>query len=201
MMVETARELFVRQGYERFSMRRLARKLGCSHGTLYLYFKNKQRLFDFLVEDSFEQLSHALQRVAPQLAADPVRLLKESGKIYVDFGRRHPSAYQFAFVIRRVGEKRTWKPRAAFRFLRHTVARCVAEKHFRPVDVDTATQAMWAAVHGVTSLLIARPTFPWVPHDQLIVHVINSAVDSLLLPATPNPKGHGRAGRNSRSTR
>lgn len=184
VIAEAARKLFVRQGYESFSMRTLAKNLGCSHGNLYLYFKNKQQLFDFLVEDSFEQLSHALERVRQDFPDNPVPLLKEAGRIYVEFGRRNPNAYEFAFVIRRAGPTRQWKPHAAFRFLRGTIQRCIEEKRFREMDVDTATQAIWAAVHGVTSLLIARPNFPWVQPEELIERVIDSAVDSLLFPGS-----------------
>ena len=51
----------------------------------------------------------------------------------------------------------------------------------------------WAAVHGITSLLIARPTFPWVDPEELIGQVIDSAVDNLLLVEGPTPKHSKRA--------
>jgi AcrR family transcriptional regulator len=187
LIAETAREMIVRQGYEGFSMRKLASKLGCSHGTLYLYFKDKRELFDFLVEDSFEQLAHTLQHRRHRGGTDPVQMLKDAGRTYVDFGRRNPNAYEFAFVIRRAGEKRPWKPHTSFRVLRDTIGRCIEEKIFRPVNVDVATQALWAAVHGVTSLLISRPNFPWVNPEELIGLVIDSAVDSLLSQQRPGP--------------
>lgn len=180
-IVKAARELFVRLGYEGFSMRKLAKTLGCSHGNIYLYFKDKQQLFDFLVEDSFAQLLQALEHLRSE--RDAVQLLKNAGRVYVDFGRRNPDAYQFAFVLRRAGPARPWKLHPAFAFLRNAIRRCIEQKRFRAVDVDTATQAIWAAVHGITSLLISRPTFPWAPRDQLIDRVIDSAVDSLLSPA------------------
>lgn len=182
-ILDAARELFVRHGYESFSMRKLARGIGCSHGNLYLYFKNKQQLFDCLVEDSFAQLSSALQHLRDSgHAKSPISLLKEAGRIYVDFGLRNPHAYQFAFIIRGTGPTRPYKPHAAFAFLRNTVRQYIDERQFRALDVDTATQAIWAAVHGVTSLLIARPNFPWVDKEELIKCVIDSAVDTLLLP-------------------
>jgi hypothetical protein len=53
------------------------------------------------------------------------------------------------------------------------------EKRFRRMDVDAASQALWAAVHGITSLLIVRPTFPWADRDQLIEQVVDAAVDGL----------------------
>jgi AcrR family transcriptional regulator len=181
-ILDAARELFVREGYESFSMRKLAKKVECSHGNIYLYFKNKQQLFDYLVEDSFTLLSQALERLQHRgQRKDPISLLKKAAKIYIDFGLRNPNAYEFAFIIRRTGPARPWNPHPAFVSLRNTIKRCVEEKRFRPVDVDTTTQAMWAAVHGVTSLLILRPSFPWVATDRLVQQVVDSAVDSLIV--------------------
>ncbi|MGC1965172.1 MAG: hypothetical protein WA673_01850, partial [Candidatus Acidiferrales bacterium] len=64
--------------------------------------------------------------------------------------------------------------------LRKMVRRCVEEKRFRAVDIETTAQALWTSVHGITSLLIQRPTFPWVSRKKLIGQVINMAVDGLI---------------------
>ena len=45
---------------------------------------------------------------------------------------------------------------------------------------DAASQALWAAAHGITSLLIVRPTFAWVDREQLIGQVVDAAIDALL---------------------
>lgn len=196
-IVRCARDLFVHQGFESFSMRKLAKKLGCSHGNIYVYFKDKQQLFDAVVEDSFAQLACALRDLQGQHPHDPVRMLKEAGRIYVNFGRQNPHAYEFAFILRRTGPARPWKPHSAFAFLRNTIKACIDGALFRPLGVDTATQAVWAAVHGVTSLLIARPTFPWVPREELIERVIDSAVDSLLSPRAARRRRHDISARHA----
>jgi hypothetical protein len=48
------------------------------------------------------------------------------------------------------------------------------------MDVDVASQVLWAAGHGITSLLILRPAFPWANRETLIGQVIDAAVDGLL---------------------
>ena len=35
----------------------LAEQVGCTHGNLYVHFKDKEALFDALVEESFEQFA------------------------------------------------------------------------------------------------------------------------------------------------
>src|SRR5262245_28043168 len=179
-ILDAAREAFVRHGYEGVSMRQLAEKVGCSHGNLYLHFKDKQSLFDCLVEESFQKFADGLRQV-PESArrGDPVEFLRKAGRAYVAFGLANASAYEFAFILRRPGE-RPRKPHVTYERLRSLVERCSQGKRFRRMDVDTASQALWAAGHGITSLLILRPAFPWADRDRLIGQVIDAAVDGLL---------------------
>ena len=178
-ILNAARDAFLREGYQNVSMRRLADELGCSHGTIYLHFKNKEQLFDSLVEESFSQLADAFHALATSgKLNDPVEALKEGGRAYVEFGLRNPGAYEFAFVLRRPGRRRS-KPHPTYGQLRSLVQRCVQEKRFRAMDVDLASQALWTAVHGVTSLLIFRPAFPWADKETMIRQVIDSAVEGL----------------------
>jgi AcrR family transcriptional regulator len=181
VILDAAREIFAREGYESFSMRRLATKIEYSPGSIYLHFKNKEELFETLVDESFERLLQALNKIKNGHAEDdPVEALKKGLRAYVDFGLRNPNDYRFAFLLRRPVVKRPYRVHPAFDTMRHMVGRCVNEKRFRAVDVETTSQALWAAIHGITSLLIQRPTFPWVGKKQVIEQVIDNAVDSLM---------------------
>jgi AcrR family transcriptional regulator len=175
-----ARKLFVRVGYEGFSMRALAQRMHCSPAAIYLYFENRDELFDCLVEDSFTRLGEVrarLERNRPE--NDPVAFLKKGARLYVEFGLKNPEVYKFAFLILRPDSPKARIPHRAFEALRESVAACVKQRRFRPVDVETTSQALWAAIHGVTALLIMRPSFPWVNRDKLIRQVIDNAIDSL----------------------
>jgi len=179
-ILDAAREAFVRDGYGGVSMRRLAERIGCSHGNLYLHFKDKEALFDCLVEQSFDRLSDGMRRLSDsERGGDPVELVRKMGRAYVEFGVANPSVYEFAFLLRRPGQRAS-KPHVAYERLQSLVRRCVDEKRFRRVDIDAASQALWAAVHGITSLLILRPAFPWADRDTLIGQVVDAAVDGLL---------------------
>jgi AcrR family transcriptional regulator len=193
-ILDAARAAFIRDGFESVSMRALAAEVGYSHGSLYLHFKNKEQLFDCLVEESFEQLAQAMRglQIARRIK-DPVRLLKRAGRAYVEFGLRNPGAYEFAFILRRSGRPRSTKPHLAYDYLRSLVGQCIEQKRLRGVDVDAASQAVWTAVHGVTSLLILRPAFPWADKEKLIGRVVDSAVDGLVgsarSPTVPTRSG------------
>lgn len=179
-ILDAAREAFVQEGYEAVSMRALAARIGCSHASIYLQFKDKEALFDCLVEESFRQLADSLRGLKEAgRRMDPIRLVKRAARAYVDFALRNPGVYEFAFILRRPGGPRRVKPHLAYEYLRSLVQFCMDRKAFRRMDVDVASQALWAAVHGVTSLLIFRPTFPWAGREAVIQRVIDSAVDSL----------------------
>jgi AcrR family transcriptional regulator len=181
VILDAARDIFVREGYENFSMRKLAKKIEYSPGSVYLHFKNKQELFEYLVEESFARLLKTLMGLRNGKEwQDPVEELKKGLRAYVEFGLRNPNDYRFVFMLSRPAEKRPYKVHAAFDALRYMVKRCVEEKRLRPVAIETTAQALWAAAHGITSLLIQRPAFPWVTKKELITQVISVAVDGLI---------------------
>jgi hypothetical protein len=64
--------------------------------------------------------------------------------------------------------------------------------------VELTAQAIWAACHGITSLLIQYPQFPWAERKQLIQRVIDSAVDSLLCAPQPARAKNSQGGRNGK---
>jgi AcrR family transcriptional regulator len=180
IILDAARAIFVDQGYESFSMRKLAEKIEYSPGSIYLHFKNKEELFECLVEESFGRLLETLSDLENgQQWDDPVEELRKGMWAYVEFGLRNQSDYRFAFMLTPPMEKRPYKVHGSFDVLRSMVRRCVEEKCFRSVDVETTSQAIWASIHGITSLLIQRPAFPWISNKKLIAQVIHTATDSL----------------------
>jgi AcrR family transcriptional regulator len=50
-IVEGAREIFLAQGFDAASMSDIARAAGVSKGTLYVYFANKEQLFEAIVQE------------------------------------------------------------------------------------------------------------------------------------------------------
>ena len=176
-----AADAFARDGYGSVSMRAVAEAVGLSHGAIYGYFKDKDELFEALVQQSFDQLAVAL-RAMPGRSGDPVRFLRRAGRKYVEFALQNPGAYEFAFILRRPKEGQ--KPHVTYEYLRAAVKRCIDQKRFRVRNVDLASQALWTAVHGIAAMLILRPYFPWTKKKALIGLVVDSAVDGLLAAST-----------------
>ena len=182
-ILSAARELFVNEGYENVSMRKIANKIEYSPTTIYLHFKDKADLLDFVCQETLLNLLNTLEQLKSDIN-DPVETLRKSGRAYVEFGLKYPQDYKLTFVVRpqfqkglglvegTVGEK-------VFSYLRETVSECIRQKIFRQVDINTTSQVMWSAVHGVTLLLIDFPDFPWTEKDTLIDAVIHTTIEGL----------------------
>jgi AcrR family transcriptional regulator len=181
-ILEAARDIFVNEGFEDFSMRTLARSVGYSAGAIYLYFRSKEELFDVLVEQSFVHLYQALEILLRERGKDPAVQLKRGLRLYAEWGLNHPGEYQIAFVVRQP-TKKPYRTHRAFDLARALMKRCLG-KSATQRELELRTQAMWAAIHGVTSLLMQRPNFPWVSKRRIIDWVIDSAVQGAIGPAT-----------------
>ena len=121
-----------------------------------------------------------------QECKEPLKRLQAGCRAYVDFGLANPEHYQLGFLtpmepppnMEEIHQKYPAGLKA-FDFLRRSVDACIKQGIFRKVDTETASQAIWACLHGITSLLIIKPFFPWVAKDRLIDFVIGDMIDGL----------------------
>ena len=182
-ILSAARELFVNEGYDNVSMRKIASKIEYSPTTIYLYFKDKADLLDSVCQETLLNLLNTLEQLKSDIS-DPVERLKKSGRAYIAFGLKYPQDYKLTFVVRpqfqeglRLQEGSIGKK--VFDYLHEIVSECIRQQIFRQVDIDTTGQVMWSAVHGVTLLLIDFPDFPWTERDKLIDAVIHTTIAGL----------------------
>ena len=182
-ILSAARELFVTEGYESVSMRKIADMIEYSPTTIYLYYKDKADLLDSVCKETLLHLLNTLDLLRKD-KSDPVETLRKSGKAYVEFGLKYPQDYKLTFVIRPqfqkgLGLKEGSVGERVFSYLRTIVSECVRQKKFRQVDIETTGQVLWSAVHGVTLLLIDFPDFPWTEKEKLIDMVIHTMIEGL----------------------
>lgn len=182
-ILDAARELFVKQGYEGVSMRKIAHEIKYSPTAIYLHFRDKQELFDCLAAEGFSKLLEQLQSIGGPESGDPVEALRRSLHAYVDFGLRNPDLYKITFLMQvdfpaegGGTSKRHEIGCQAFQNLQMSVEACIQAGRFRVSDRGLASELLWAGVHGVVSLLIVHPAFPWQNRNVLV----NTMIDTLL---------------------
>ena len=81
-ILDGARKVFMDLGFDGASMNEIARSAGVSKGTLYVYFADKNRLFEAIVED--EAVEQGKVAINLDLARDVETTLREFGRIYME---------------------------------------------------------------------------------------------------------------------
>jgi AcrR family transcriptional regulator len=179
-ILEAAQEMLVEEGFENISMRKIAEKIEYSPTTIYLYFKDKQELFGYLMEQYFMELKKALD-AAYDKQDDPITSIKKGIRAYIDCGLKNPNYYKLGFMMNPALDKEDYLKNGVagtdvFMGLRTSVEKSIQQGLFRPMDVDLVTQIVWTMNHGITSLLISNPNFPWVDKEKLIAQDIESTI-------------------------
>jgi AcrR family transcriptional regulator len=187
-IIDAARELLVRDGYEKLSMRKVAERIDYSPTAIYLHFKDKQELVSSLCDETFSRLARELESL-PEEFRDPVIRLRKGLERYIAFGLAHPDHYLAAFVLPmpgHMGPARKAESMSsessgmrAFACLRDGIAEGVKARKLRKVNPDVAARAAWAAIHGITSLLIVHDTFPWGDQKAVIAALVEQVVEGL----------------------
>jgi AcrR family transcriptional regulator len=161
LILKTAAELFVERGYENFSLRQVAERIGYSATTIYLYFKDKDDLLFTLVDDAFARFTQDITAAAAS-TDDPAERLIALGRAYIAFGLDNPVYYQLMFMQRsdflmgyRAGEDQP--RRASLLGLQHAVQEAIDAGVLRPGDAVTYGDTLWALVHGIVALAISIP--------------------------------------------
>ncbi len=158
-ILDAAREMFVRNGYEATTMRAIAQRIGYTPTAIYHHFRSKEALLSELCLQDFRSLASAFQRIGR--IDDPIERLRRTGAAYVEFALTHPMQYQLMFMTRRPPLEGLEKGRGnptedAYAFLRETCAAVVASGQLRPElrDPDELAQISWSSLHGLMSLHI-----------------------------------------------
>lgn len=173
-ILAAARDLFLREGFEGVSVRRIAERAGCSPGMIYHFFSSKELLLARLVESTLEKLDQRLARYA-SAGGDPLRRLQQTLHAYVEFGFEHPHEYLFLFIHRhsqlapdvlRVFETLGI---ACFRRIRALCEEILARGLLRTElgDPDEIAQALWASIHGLIHLVHSAEGFPFAARKRL----------------------------------
>ena len=150
-------------------MRRIAERIEYSPPAIYFHFKDKETLLHEICDADFLTLAHQLVETAK--VSDPIEKLRATGLAYVRFGLEYPNHYRLMFMTPHpphTGEEHLVQKgnpeEDAYQFLKDIVSQAISEGRFREelTDVELLSQTIWAGMHGVVSLHIAKCNDSWV---------------------------------------
>jgi AcrR family transcriptional regulator len=165
------------------SIRAVAEAVGVTPPSIYLHFADKNELIFAVCERHFSELDRRLEAAAAG-SEDPLMSLKLRGRAYVRFGVEHPGPYRILFMGNPSAAPEWWthervQESASFMHLVGAVQRCLEADVIAPGDPVQISVVIWAAVHGVTSLLISKSTLPWPEPDALADFMCDVLIDGL----------------------
>jgi AcrR family transcriptional regulator len=171
-ILRAAERIFVAEGYEGATIRKIADEVGVSSTCLYMHFRDKDEILLRICTTAMEELL-ALNSEISARPIDPVERVRMMMSAYVAFALGNPNAYRLVFcaspLAASVQKQRATLQLGAQCFERFSgvVREIAAQGRLRTGDPRTVHQALWAACHGMVALMIAKPDFDWAPPEEI----------------------------------
>lgn len=193
-ILTVAKQLFISEGYETVTTRQLAERVGLSQTGLYVYFRNKEEILAELRQSTFQRLAVRLNDIVATRARGTA-MLKRLLAGYMEFALENADEYQLTFMVTHASlkhheEKNLDRPVAdqpvaiqTFLTFRDQLAKLIEGGVLRPADATVTAQTLWGALHGLATLLITLPSFPWADHRLLIDTLVDTLVRGLKAPS------------------
>ena len=148
-------EMVAEDGVASLTLRRLAKRLGCSYAKPYSYYKDKSHLVDAVRALAFDRLAAFILEFAPEDHGHP-----HFGAPYLRFAFENPEAFRIMFELRqdyvsdatRAAQQRAWE--ACSEPIRRLVASGQLEG-----DPELIAHVTWAALQGLASLALANQLY------------------------------------------
>lgn len=184
-ILDAARDLFVREGFDNVSIRKIAELIEYSPAAIYGYFPSKDDIFWALADEGFRLLYGSPEERAGLAATAPLDRIREIFRRFYTFSSDHPQYFALMFVDRSV-------PRISREYERFCFARemkndllthvraAVAEGALPPtVPPDVIFRILSTALIGVAGLRLSDRLAPGEDAEALALDVLDVTIAGL----------------------
>ncbi len=192
-ILTAARALFLAEGVERVTIRAICKRVGLTAPALYRHFRDKREIIIAICNETTLRLLHSFRAIRLR-EPDPLAALRQMLEAYIRFALAHRDEYRLLFMTAnnlfddfsedfRCDEdalKAGIIGPLVHRELVEHVALCIERGILMQGDPEIMTEALWAAGHGLASLLITNPHFKWRPHEEIIKVTLEMPLSGLL---------------------
>ena len=155
-ILDAAKQLFVKQGFDNVSMRGIAAAIEYSPAALYRYFRNKREILSVLRDEGFQRFV-LTQQERSEAIPDPLERLRLGGRGYLRFALQEPEYFHLMFStsceeVDLEGDcaENSMK---SYEIFYENVRECVESGHFGQVSVETVVFSLWSCMHGLAHLI------------------------------------------------
>lgn len=187
-ILQAAERIFVAEGYQGATIRKIADEVGVSSTALYMHFRDKDEILLEIADESIERLLAINSEISarPIDAVVRVRLMLDA---YMAFALDNPNAYQLVFCSsdgaltkakeEAVAATQNLGERCFDKFM-GAVREIAASGRLRTGSAESAAQTLWAACHGLVALLITKPEFHWESQAELRAVMLDGLLHGLV---------------------
>ena len=181
-IIEAARRLFVTEGYDRTTLRRIAEEIEYTPGAIYAYFKDKDAILYALHQQGFEALSRCMTEVLIG-SRNPLDALYRVGRAYLQFARDNPEMYDLMFIAQatsRAMQEEVWpEGQRTYDQVKILVTAAIDGGWIAATDVEGVSFLLWSFVHGMASLQV-RDRCIVLGTMEDVPRIMDSAYDLML---------------------
>ena len=185
-ILDASMKLFVEEGFENVSIRRIAEIIEYSPTTVYLYFKDKDEIFFDLHDIGFQKLNELNLNLAG--IENPLLRLYKMGQNYLNFGMENPEYYELMFIgrepmnkLRQMGCEEWEKGDAAMKALMNTIGECMEKGLIAKGDIHLVSMSVWSMVHGLVALAIRGRLEKFVDQKEMLLPVMQQSLSWLMM--------------------
>jgi AcrR family transcriptional regulator len=177
LILRCACDLYLSDGIEGFSMRKLAKCVGCTAPALYRHYESKEEVIQEVVAEGYRQFSQYLYRALE--GRTPSERFILAGKSYLDFALEQPALYEIIYMPREIlgGERHddsvAAQACAIGQFWTDRVREMMDAGFLKEGDPFEVSVTLWAHAHGFLSLY-HRGLLPDMDEAGLRAHMSES---------------------------
>jgi AcrR family transcriptional regulator len=147
-ILSAATEMFVKDGYNAVSMRKIAQALGYSHGSIYYHYKDKAELFGAIVVRDFRRLMTVLDQTLLQAPNPEISTVENVFVEYIRFGFENKPQYELMFLIEEPEHCAITEKNLSYAKFAETVMQLVGTNHSQTVGVTMLPYSVFLSLHG-----------------------------------------------------
>jgi AcrR family transcriptional regulator len=149
-------DLYLAEGLDGFSMRKLAREVGVTAPALYRHYESREHVLADVVREAYGEFTGKLYRALE--GATPLERFFRAGEGYLEFALKHPRWYQILFTapehlgMAKLPDDIEAMGCAVHQFWVDRVRECQDGGILKDGDPVQISLTMWAHAHGLVSL-------------------------------------------------
>ncbi|MBE1446574.1 MULTISPECIES: TetR/AcrR family transcriptional regulator [unclassified Paenibacillus] len=182
---EAAGKLFTSRGYDAVTMREIAKEAGCSHTTIYLYYKDKEALLETLAIPPLMTLEQTMLNIINHNEMEALDALKELSRQFLRFSLTHKSMVPVIFNMK-AGRVDEVNPQSEVNKHRNQIFAYLSEALNRIIEAEGTEQKtndariLFYMLYGIVHTYLSNEE----PIEELlerIVPILDEGVEMVIL--------------------